>query len=339
MGLHVALLFNLGKYEPPKDGEPPDAHAELDSEQTVMACAEALRAGGHKVTLIEGNQEAYPALRLARPDIAFNICEGIRGESRESQIPCLLEMLGIPYTGSGPLALAMSLDKPVAKKVFAYHGVPTPLFRSFEPGELVAADGMQFPLFVKPAREGSSMGISPKSRCDTAEELFERVGYIHRMYNQAALVEEFVRGREFTVGIVGNHDRTVFPVMEVNYGPVPSYNGHVYDYQFKQEWDDWKYFYCPAPIERELEVQLKETAVAAWRALGCVDVGRVDLRLDDFGQPQVLEVNPLPGLTPDYSDLCRIAAVAGWGYVDLVNRILETAVVRYGLEGRARAAV
>lgn len=339
MGLDVALMFNLGKYDPPQEGEPPDANAELDSERTVMAVAEALRAGGHRVTLIEGNLEAYPALRRSRTDMVFNICEGVQGESRESQVPAMLEMLGIPYTGSGPLALALSLDKPTAKKVFAYHGVASPRFRSFEPGEAVDTAGLRFPLFVKPAREGSSMGISPQSRVENPAELVERVHYIHRLYHQAALVEEFLVGREFTVGLVGNHDLTVFPVMEINYDPVPEYNGRIYDYQFKQEWDDWRFFHCPAPISRELEAQLKETAVAAWRSLGCVDVGRVDLRLDADGVPNALEVNPLPGLSPGYSDLCRLADIEGMGYTALVNRIINAAIERYGLSERARAIV
>ena len=339
MGLHVALMFNLGKYDPPQDGEPPDAHAELDSERTVMAVAEALRVGGHSVTLIEGNLDAYPALRRIRPDIVYNICEGVRGESRESQIPALLEMLGIPYTGSGPLALALSLDKPTAKKIFAYHNVATPRFRAFEPGEAIDTNGLRFPLFVKPAREGSSMGISPDSRVLNAAETTERVLYIHRAYHQAALVEEFLEGREFTVGLVGNQDPTVLPVMEVNYDPVPNYNGRIYDYQFKQEWDDWKYFHCPAPIPPDLEARVVATAIAAWRVLGCVDVGRVDVRLDADGVPSALEVNPLPGLSPGYSDLCRQADVAGFGYTTLVNRILDAAIDRYGLADRARAIV
>ncbi|HWI52763.1 MAG TPA: D-alanine--D-alanine ligase, partial [Symbiobacteriaceae bacterium] len=181
MALTVGLMFNLGKNEPPEEGEPPDAHAELDSEQTVKAIASALASAGHEVVLIEGDEEAYLKLREVHPDIVFNICEGLRGESRESQVPAMLEMLGIPYTGSGVLALALSLDKAAAKKMLLYHGVPTPAFRTIAPGETINSDGLHFPLFVKPANEGSSMGISPASRVTTPAELLERVQFVHDM--------------------------------------------------------------------------------------------------------------------------------------------------------------
>lgn len=336
MGLNVALMANIGKNDPPAAGEPPDAHAELDSEATVTAIADALRAAGHTVSFIPGDADACERLRQWPTDIVYNICEGLRGQSRESQIPALLEMLGIPYTGSGVLALALALDKPAAKKLFAYHGIPTPRFLSVEPGCPVSAEGLRFPLFVKPAREGSSIGVSPHSRVATVAELAAQVGFVHRTYRQAALVEEFVQGREFTVGVLGNRELQLLPIMEINYDPVPAYNGRIYDYQFKQEWDDWTYFACPAPVDAGLAARLNDTAVAAFRALGCADVARVDLRLDADGVPQVLEVNPLPGLTPDYSDLCRAANVAGITYVQLVNRILDAAVTRYGLTNPTR---
>ncbi|MCL6635921.1 MAG: hypothetical protein K6T29_09190 [Peptococcaceae bacterium] len=191
----VGLLYNLGKYDPPEEGEPPDINAELDGEQTVMAIAEALKWGGHEVVFIEGDESAYYRLRNSKIDVAFNICEGLRGESRESHIPAMLEMLGIPYTGSGVLALALSLDKPMAKKVFDFHGVPTPKFRVFGPGDQITSEGMTFTLFVKPAHEGSSMGVSPNSVVRDEYELCFQVDYVRRFYKQAALVEEFLEGR------------------------------------------------------------------------------------------------------------------------------------------------
>lgn len=331
MALTVGLMFNLGKNDPPAEGQPPDAHAELDSEKTVLAVAAALAAAGHQVVLIEGNEEAYSKLQAACPDIVFNMCEGLRGASRESHIPAILEMLGIPYTGSSILPLALSLDKAAAKKYFAFRGVPTPAFREIAPGEPPDWTSLRFPLFVKPACEGSSMGISPRSRVSTPAELAEQVEYVHRMYGQAALVEEYVDGREFTVGLVGNHDPVVFPIIEVNFAAVPADHGPIYSYQFKQEWDADHYFLCPAPVDPELETVLKRTARAAFRALGCVDVGRVDLRLGKDGVPYVLEVNPLPGLSPGYSDLCRQAEAGGWTYTQLVNGILDAALERYGM--------
>lgn len=329
MGLTVGLMFNLGKHVPPADGEPPDAHAELDSEHTVSAVAEALTAAGHHVIRIEGNEEAFQTLRQTHPDIVFNMCEGLRGNSRESHVPAMLEMLGIPYTGSSVLALALTLDKVATKKMLLFHGIPTPAFRSFAPGETVTWDGLRFPLFVKPANEGSSIGIAPESKVNNPAELVERVRFVHSMYKQAALVEEFIDGREFTVGMVGNHDPFMFPIREINFDPVPEEHGKVYSYQFKQEWDDAQYYLCPAPVDAALEAALRQTALSAFRALGCLDVGRVDIRLGADGVPYVLEINPLPGLAPGYSDLCCQAEAAGWTYEQLIQSILGAALDRY----------
>jgi D-alanine-D-alanine ligase len=329
-------MYNLGKYEQPEEGEPPDAHAELDSEQTVMAVASALASAGHQVMMIEGDEEAYLKLRQSRPDIVFNICEGFRGASRESHVPAMLELLGIPYTGSGVLSLAVALDKTVAKQLFQVHGVPTPAFRTIQPGEAVTWEGLRFPLFVKPALEGSSMGISPQSKVSTPAELVERVGYVHEWYRQPALVEEFIDGREFTVGLVGNETPLVFPIIEINYAIVPPDHGSVYSYQFKQEWDADDYYLCPAPVDAETEALLKATALKAFRALGCADVSRVDIRLGADGLPYVLEVNPLPGLSPGFSDLCRQADKAGWTYAELINGILGAALTRHRALSAAR---
>ncbi|MGE5507637.1 MAG: D-alanine--D-alanine ligase family protein, partial [Chitinophagales bacterium] len=152
---------------------------------------------------------------------------------------------------------------------------------------------------------------------------------VHQCYRQPALVEEFVSGREFTVGIVGNENPTIFPVLEINHDIVPPDHNRVYSYQFKKEWDADEYYLCPAPVDAVLEELLKRTALDAFRALGCVDVGRVDIRLGEDGVPYVLGVNALPGLSPGFSDLCRQAEVAGWTYPQLVNGILEAALARH----------
>lgn len=337
MGMTVGLMYNLGKHDPPGPGEPPDANAEYDSEHTVMAIEAALASAGHQVLLVEGDEEAYAKLRERRPDFVFNICEGLRGASRESHVPAMLEMLGIPYTGSGILTMAVSLDKTAAKKLFVQQGVPTPAFREIAPGDPIDWSGFRFPLFVKPAWEGSSMGVSPNSRVENPADLMERVLYIHEAYRQPALVEEFISGREFTVGMVGNDQPVIFPIMEILYDQVPAEHGPIYSYQFKQTWGkDWSFYRCPAETDELLEAALKRTAVAAVRALGCVDVARVDIRLDEDGLPYVLEVNPLPGLAPEYSDLVRQAERAGWSYNELVTAILNAGLHRY--QNRARGA-
>jgi D-alanine-D-alanine ligase len=328
---NVGLLYNLGKYDPPEEGEPPDCHAELDGESTVMAVADALRWGGHEVVFVEGNESACEMLRGSSLDIVFNMSEGLRGESRESHIPAILEMLGIPYTGSRVLALALSLDKPAAKKVFAYHGIPTPQFKVFGLRDAIDPGDLEFPLFVKPAHEGSSMGVSPNSLVRDARELEQQVQYITKFYRQEALVEEFIDGREFTVGMVGNEDPYVFPVMEIRFDHCPPEHRNIYSRQYKIEWDDVSYYPCPAPITQEEERILKDTAVRAFHALGCLDVGRVDFRMKD-GVPYVLEINPLPGLVAGFSDFPRVADAGGVSFTELVNLILDHALVRHGLE-------
>lgn len=331
--MHLALvgvMYNL-KGEPPEEGEPPDSHAELDSESTVLAVAEALKAYGHDVCLIEGDDSAYLKLLSTRPDIVFNMCEGLKGESRESHIPSILEMLGIPYTGSGVLTLAITLDKPVTKKILAYHGIPTANFRVFESESDIDVDGLEFPLFVKPAHEGSSMGITSSSCCRDVFDLYREVKKLTRLYRQPVIVEEYLPGREFTVGILGNQQPVVFPIMEINFDAVPQEHGRVYSRKFKSDWSDDIYYLCPAPVSPELEESIKDIALKTYRALGCRDLARIDLRLDKNGVPNVMEVNPLPGMAPGFSDYPRLAEKGGWSYIELVNGILECALRRYGL--------
>lgn len=326
----IGITFNL-KGEPVDDGEPPDSHAEFDSESTVNAIADALRAYGHHAVLIEGNETAYAKLRGRRLDMVFNLCEGVRGESRESHIPAVLEMLGIPYTGSGVLALALTLDKPLTKKVLAYHGIPTPRFKVFTSESDVDARGLSFPVFVKPTHEGSSMGISTSCYCNNVRELRSEVKRLAGLYHQSVLVEDYLPGQEFTVAILGNKKPEIFPVMEINFDAVPRDHGRIYSRQFKTDWFEDIYYLCPAPISSDLEQQLKDTALKTYRVLGCRDLSRVDLRLDKNGVPNVLEVNPLPGMAPGFSDYPRIAEKGGWSYTELVNGILESALRRLGM--------
>lgn len=331
MTLRIALLFNLRPHTAPPADAPPDVHAELDDEQTVLAIAEALRAGGHQVTMREATPDIFTWLPKQNLDLVFNITEGTQGSCREAQVPAFLEMLGIPFTGASALSLALTLDKPIAKKVFAYHGIATPKFLNVPLGETVDAGDVPFPLFVKPAGEGSSIGISPASVVFDEQALTEQVQRIHALYGQSALVEAYLPGREFTVGVIGNDNPETLPILEINYDTIPADHGPVYSYQFKQEWADDHLYLCPAPIDETLAAALRVTALAAYRVTRCRDVARVDLRLDDAGVPHVLEINPIPGLVPDFSDLPRMAKVAGWRYAELVNRIVAEAAARAGL--------
>ncbi len=326
----VGVMYNL-KGEPPEEGEPPDSQAELDSETTVLAVADALRAYGHDVCLLEGDYGAVSKVSDLHLDIVFNMCEGRKGESRESQVPAVLDMLGIPYTGSGVLALAATLDKPLAKKILTYHRVPTPLFMAFDDENEVDPQGLKFPVFVKPAREGSSKGVTPRSYCSKPLDFFREAKRLIREYKQPVLVEEYLPGREFTVGLLGNRNPLVFPVTEINFDLVPQEHGRIYTGQFKSDWFQEIYYTCPAQISEALETELVEAALATYRVFNCKDLARVDLRLDDDGVPNVIEINPLPGLAPGFSDYPRMAEKGGWTYTDLINGILECALRRHDL--------
>lgn len=200
----VALLYNSKQNAPHTDGEPWDAWNELDSEKTAGQIERALRAGGHEVIAMEGDVTLPQKLAHYKIDIAFNICEGHYGGSREAQVPAVLDMLRIPYTGAGVMTLALALDKPMAKRVMAFYGLPTPLFQTFITGDEPLDSRLKYPLFAKPSREGSGIGISAKSVCRNARELREQVHELIRAYRQPALVEEYIQGREFTLGLLGN---------------------------------------------------------------------------------------------------------------------------------------
>lgn len=347
----VALLANLKSNAPRWEGMEPDQWDDLDSEKTVNALVEAIRSGGHSCEFLEGNQYVVDELQKFQPDICFNICEGHFGDSREAQIPALLEMLRIPYTGSRVLALALALDKPMTKRILFWHELPTPAFQTFERVEEPLHDDMKFPLFVKPSREGTGMGVSARSVVNSETELREQIGYIINKYKQTALVEHFIEGREVTVGMVGNLVGPVarrmpepstspriqsglrfFPPMEVDLKPFLESDA-VYSNRLKVALADQLDYLCPAPLDDEMVDELNWLAAACFRVLGGLDVSRVDFRLDanDNWKPYILEINPLPGLSPGISDIVIEAAAEGIGHTELVNMILDTALRRYGM--------
>lgn len=347
----VALLANLKVNAPHFEGMPADQWDDLDSEKTVNALVEAIRSGGHECEFLEGDVTLIDTVRKYKPDICFNICEGHFGDAREAQVPALLEMLRIPYTGSKVLTLALALDKPMTKRVLTYHELPTPAFQVFErPDEPLSAD-MTFPMFVKPSREGTGMGVSAKSIVHNEAELREQVAYIIERYNQTALVERYIEGREVTVGLVGNLARPAarrlpddedaariqegllfLPPMEVDLTPYLE-TDVVYANRLKVALADQLNYLCPAPLPEELVADLNWLTAAVFRVTGALDVSRVDFRLDahDNWKPYILEINPLPGLSPGISDLVIEAAAMGIEHAELVNMILNTALKRYGM--------
>ncbi len=341
MSLKIALLANLKKNAPHYPGEPKDRWSELDSERTMEAITAALREGGHEVTFIEGDKRLYHKLERGNFDIAFNICEGHRGDARESQVPAILEMLGLPYTGSKVLSLALTLDKSMAKRILASHGLPTPRFQVFESPYDPLDPALRYPLFVKPSREGTGMGISKDSVVRDEGELRAQVCWLMETYREPALVEEYIKGREITVGLLGNERPHIFPPLEVDLTPCPPEEGEIYTSHIKSELYDSPRYLCPAPLTDGQTEELGRLAVAAFRALDCLDVARVDFRLDadDGDKPYILEINPLPGLCPGVSDLVMQAEADGMSHAELINAILNEALERYPELARKAQAV
>lgn len=329
--LKIALLANLKRNAPHRPGEPRDRWSELDSERTVEAITSALREGGHEVTFLEGDKRLYHKFERGRFDIAFNICEGHQGDARESQVPAILEMLGIPYTGSKVLCLALTLDKPMAKRILAAHGLPTPRFQVFESAYEPLDPTLHYPLFVKPSREGTGMGISKDSIVQDEERLRNQVRWVIATYQEPALVEEYIEGREITVGLLGNERLHIFPPLEVDLSPCPLEEGGIYTSRIKSELYNSPRYLCPAPLAEAQCEELGRLAVAAFQALNCLDLARVDFKLDSHHdeKPYILEINPLPGLCPGVSDLVMQAEADGMSHAQLINAILNEAIKRY----------
>lgn len=367
--MRIAVLANLKKNAPTWDGMAVDQWDDLDSPKTADAIVAALVSLGHEAVFLEASilppHNLIERLLDYRPDLCFNIAESHFGDSRESQIPALLEMLRIPYTGSKLLTLALALDKPMTKRILTYHGLPTPEFQVFERADdlidedlLDATGELRFPLFVKPSREGTSMGITAESIVRTVKQLRAQVASQIERYHQPILVEHYIEGREITVGLLGNlrptdarrvndrvppqelpDDLTFLPTMEVDLDVYAETEDKLYTNRIKTEFADEFKYNCPAALEPAQELELKLLTAAVFRVTGCKDVARVDFRLDRHNgdKPYILEINPLPGLNPGYSDLCLQAKAAGWPYERLISLIVDLAAGRQGLKQKQSA--
>ena len=300
--------------------------AEFDSEKTIAALEAALAALGHEVERV-GHVHALAARLVAgwRCDLVFNIAEGLAGFGRESQVPALLDAYGIPYTFSDALVCAVTLHKAMAKHVARGCGVPTPRFALVATPVEAEAVALPLPLFAKPVAEGSSKGVTAKSLVTSRAELIAVCTELLLQHRQPVLVEEYLSGREFTVGILGTGPAArALGTLEVVL--LDGADAGVYSYRNKTQWEgNVKYGLLAAgPLRSEVE----SVALATWRCLGCRDAGRVDVRLDGNGRAQMLEVNPLAGLTPGYSDLPIMAELAGMSYRELIGEILRSTLAR-----------
>jgi len=334
MGFVVGLAYNLKKDCPRSDMEVEDADAEFEEQSTVDRIAKALRAGGHRVVRIPYRPGLLSRLQRLNVDIVFNIAEGWEGRCREAIVPAILESLGIPYTGSDPLTLAVCLDKAISKAIVSANGIPTPrCVKANSAKELnhCEIDSLRYPLFVKPAYEGSSKGVRSSSKVTDYRGLVDMVNRTTTTYGQPALIEEFLPGREFTVGIVGNEEITAFPIMEVR--PIVETEPESFVYCYDTKINNLEEFLCPAPVDNGLAAAILDVAIRSYRALECRDLARVDVRLDSTGVPNFLEINPLPGLSA--VSLFPVTAMAsGLSFDELIETILETAALRASVAAR-----
>lgn len=320
-----------------EDDPPLDLLAECDSDETIEAIGRAL-GERHEIVPIEADEEAYLHLKKLRPDLVFNIAEGLVGPNRESHIPSICEMLGIPYTGSDPLTLGICLDKSRAKEILAYHKIPTPAFWVVENGSGVSLR-VKLPAIVKPLHEGSSKGIMDNSVVRSRQELKSRVREIQSLYKEPVIIEQFLTGREFTVGVLGNPPNLeILPIVEIDHSQLPPGANPVYSYEAKWVWDQpekpLEIFRCPAEISPDLKNRIEDIIRKTVEVLRIRDWSRIDIRLDERGEPNVLEVNPLPGVLPnpeDNSCLPKAARTAGYSYSALLHRVVDEAATRYGL--------
>ncbi len=344
----VAVLANIkDEAQPLPPGVPPDAYADFDHIETIDHIRRAIESDGHETGFLMADETLPATLKKFKPDICFNIAEGLGGDAREAHVPALLEMMRIPYTGSRVLTNAISLDKTLTKRIWRDRRLPVAPFQEFIAGDEPIRPELNFPLFVKPSREGTGMGVDSNAIVNNEAELRERVRWVIDKYDQPALVEKFLPGREFTVGILGRpnakgcgrhpewYDKDGyhrFPVLELDSSRSVTPNIYSQAAKSKSVGEEGAPGYlCPADIEPEFAKKLQYLAWRAHILLGALDVSRTDIRLDDEGNPRLMEINTLPGLTPGYSDLCLQAGSEGISYNDLILEILYLAATRWGL--------
>lgn len=352
--MHIALAFNLREESAVADNqaeaelpaEPPsqlpssagdDRFAEWDDILTIRA-VEAALASSHRVSLVNAASDPCGEFRRLRPDLVFNIAEGLNGASREAQVPAMLDFLGLPYTGSDPVTLGVCLDKQRTKEILAYHRIPTPRFTVVRALAEVP-QRLRYPLLVKPTLEGSSKGVTDKALVQNRRELLRQVDWVLSSYGQPALIEEFLPGREFTVALLGNGaELRTLPIVEIDFSTLPAGVNPIYSFEAKWLWDreedPLKIFACPAPLEPLLQRNIEETCKRAYRVMGCRDWCRIDVRLDASGVPNIIELNPLPGILPrpeQNSCFPKAARAAGLTYEETILAVVDAACGRLNL--------
>jgi D-alanine-D-alanine ligase len=341
--VRIGIACTLKPSGPLPAGAPDDLNEEFDSPVTVNAIADVFRALGHTVDELGDGRQFIEAVLRNPPDLVFNFAEGAGvSRSRESRVPAVCEMLGVPCSGSDPLALAVALDKDMTRRMAESLGVTVPkgITLAPAPGEydgdfaefapILEEAGLPLPVIAKPTCEGSSKGIRNRCLIKTAAEFGPTVVELWRNYQQPVLVEEYIAGDEVTIGLVGNDPPQPLGIMQMipKQGPASDF---VYSLEVKRNWHDTVEYVAPARLPSGVSRAIEADAMAVFAGLGCRDVARADFRVRD-GVPYFLEVNPLPGLNPESSDLCYLAYRMGLTYPQLIGMILDAAITRYGLK-------
>lgn len=328
--MRIGLSYDLKETMPVEQAGGVDAFEEYDSGETVELIAAVVKAEGHQVVMLGGGRQFLTNILQEEVDLVFNIAEG-RGiyRSREAQVPSILEMLGIPYTGSDPQCLAICLDKPLTKKLVASAGVSTPKWWVITDSQelaQIAGGGFPFPAIVKPAYEGSSKGVRLNSVVGNPEQAIEAIENLLEHYQQPVMLEEFIAGDEVTVGIIDNSPPEILSTMRIL--PREKAGYFVYSLEVKRNYLDLVDYECPAGLEERILQSIEVSSINAFKALGCRDFARVDFRVSSEGIPYFLEINPLPGLGT-YSDLVIMAKKMKMTHRELISAVLNAALKRY----------
>ncbi len=346
--MKIGLVYNVRHVKPSLKNLLAQEEAEFDTWETIVGIKEAFERKGREVFLVETNVDAYEKLRSLKDkiNIVFNYSEGIGGRDREAQIPTILEILKIPYTGSGPLTSAILLNKTRTKELLSFYGLPTPAWTTVYPQDLETLDSRieqilsnhtSFPLIIKPNFEGSSKGIFDDSVITTKKGLGRIIARTIKNYNQSALVENYLPGREFTVAMLEEKGKwKVLPIIEVRFDELPKDMHPIDSYEVKWIYDSPEKeidpLVCPAKISSDLGKSIESICIKACKSLEILDWCRIDLRLDGRGEPNILEINSPPGLMPDPKENARYpraALRAGISFEDLLDKILKSALSRY----------
>jgi D-alanine-D-alanine ligase len=342
--LRIGILYEhwWGEDETPAEGRRPRRQ---EPPKDILDVQKAVKKLGHSATFVrlDGSVESLQSLARRKVDLIFNLTESWAGkDTQDMNIAAYLELLRKPYTGSGPLGLALGADKVMAKKIFQFHGIPSPNFATVYRGRMEHAHDIQFPVIVKPAREDGSIGISFSAYVECIKDLMTRIDELHAQFDAPVLVEEYVEGREMYVGVLGNSRPEALPPIELDLSKLPEGTPKIAGSEVKWERQSEAYRQSQPKVPDDLDEKtvemLKETAVAAFQALGLRDYARIDIRLDKKKKAHVLEVNPNPYLLST-AELALAARSSGRTYPELIGEIVRLAMDRYGFDstnGRSR---